>query len=95
MAKNFLPIGSVVILNGGTKPVMINGYCAVTESLKDKVFDYRGCPFPEGVLDSKGVALFDNDQIKEIVFEGYDCDETKEFLKKLEKIVNGDPITEE
>ena len=46
--------------------------------------------------DEIGVPLFiENSNIKEIVFEGYDCDETKEFLKKLEKIVNGDPITEE
>ncbi len=88
MTKNFLPIGSIVMLDGGTKPVMINGYCAVTTALKDKVFDYRGCPFPEGIIDSSGVALFDDEQISKVVYEGFKNDEAKEFIHKLETIVN-------
>ena len=50
MNKSFLPIGSVVLLEGASKMIMINGYCAVTSSVKDKVFDYRGCPYPEGII---------------------------------------------
>lgn len=88
MEGKYLPIGTVVLLKGGTKKVMINGFCAVTEAKKDKVFDYRGCPFPEGVLESSGVALFDHDQIKEICHMGYKNDESINFLDKLEIIVN-------
>lgn len=88
MEEKYLPIGTVVLLKGGTKKVMINGFCAVTEAKKDKIFDYRGCPFPEGVLESSGVALFDHDQIQEIVNMGYKNDESINFLDKLEIIVN-------
>ena len=88
MEEKYLPIGTVVLLKGGTKKVMINGFCAVTEAKKDKIFDYRGCPFPEGVLESSGVALFDHDQIQEIVHMGYKNDESINFLDKLEIIVN-------
>lgn len=88
MGKRLLPIGSVVMLNGGTKGVMITGYYAVTNSMKDKVFDYRGCPYPEGILDSSGVALFDADQIDDILYEGFHNDESEDLLDKLETIVN-------
>lgn len=88
MEEKYLPIGTVVLLKGGTKKVMINGYCAVTEAQKGKIFDYRGCPFPEGVLESSGVALFDHNQIKEIVHMGYKNDESIDLSDKLEIIVN-------
>ena len=65
MKERFLPIGTVVLLNGGTKKVMITGFCSVAEDSPDKMWDYRGCPYPEGVLASEGVALFDHGQIKE------------------------------
>ncbi len=88
MEEKYLPIGTVVLLKGGTKKVMINGFCAVTEAKKNKVFDYRGCPFPEGVLQSSGVALFDHDQISEIVHMGFKNDESINFLDKLDIIVS-------
>lgn len=87
MTKRFLPIGSVVLLKGGSKKIMINGYCAVTESNKDKIYDYRGCPFPEGILISEGTALFDHDQIDEVCFTGYECEKTDKFLDTLQDIV--------
>lgn len=88
MEEKYLPLGSVVILKGGTKKIMINGYCIVTEAKKDKIFDYRGCPFPEGVLETNGVALFDNKDIEEICFVGCKNDESLNFLDKLEIISN-------
>lgn len=84
----YLPIGTVVLLKGGTRKVMITGFCAVTDVKKNKVFDYRGCPFPEGVLESSGVALFDHDQIQEICHMGFKNDESINFLDRLEIITN-------
>lgn len=84
----YLPIGTVVLLKGGTRKVMITGFCAVTDAKKNKVFDYRGCPFPEGVLESSGVALFDHDQIQEICHMGFKNDESINFLDRLEIITN-------
>ena len=86
--EKYLPIGSVVLLKGGTHKIMINGYCAIAEERKDKIFDYRGCPYPEGILESSGVALFDISQIDEICHVGFRNDESLDFLDKLEHITS-------
>ena len=88
MEEKYLPIGTVVLLKGASKKVMINGYCAVAENRPNKIFDYRGCPFPEGVLESSGVALFDHEQINEICHIGYKNEESIELSDKLGIIVN-------
>lgn len=87
MEERFLPIGTVVLLDGGTKPVMINGFCAVTEAKPDKTFDYRGCPWPEGVLETNGVALFDHSQVKEILHMGFKNADSIDLSDKLEIIL--------
>lgn len=87
MNNKYLPIGSVVLLEGGSKKIMINGYCVVAQEKPNKIFDYRGCPFPEGILDDKGVALFDASQIKEVCFQGLKNDDSIDFLDRLEMIV--------
>ncbi len=87
MKDKYLPLGSVVLLDGGTKKIMINGYCCVAEEKPDKIFDYRGCPYPEGIMDDKGVALFDHSQIREICFEGLENYDSIDFLDRLSMIV--------
>ena len=71
MEEKYLPIGSVVLLKKANKMIMINGYCAVAKNLSDKVFDYRGCPYPEGIISSTGVALFNHDDIQKVEYLGY------------------------
>lgn len=87
MREKYLPIGTVVLLNDGTKKIMITGFCAVSEENKNKTYDYRGCPFPEGVLESDGVALFDHNQIKEICHIGFENPESIDLSDKL-NIIN-------
>ena len=84
MEKRLLPIGSVVLLNGGTKKAMITGYCPVAEDAPDKMYDYRGCPFPEGIMISEGNALFNHEEISEVVHTGYENDESIDFIDRLE-----------
>ena len=62
--NDWLPIGSVVLLEGASHPVMITAYMAVEGSTK-KIFDYCGCPFPEG-LHGAGGLFFDKDQIEKV-----------------------------
>lgn len=88
MKDKYLPIGSVVLLNGGIKKIMITGYFCSPADRKDLLFDYRGCPFPEGIIDSRGVALFNNNDIREIVHTGYKNDESINFLDKIEILRN-------
>lgn len=87
MREKFLPIGSVVLLKGGTKKAMITGFCSIAAEDKAKIYDYSGCIYPEGYLNSNQICLFDHDQIEEIFFIGYEDDEEKEFKISLNDVI--------
>ena len=87
--EKYLPIGTVVILKGATKRLMISGFCAIDNSNKDKIWDYSGCMYPEGFLTSDQICLFDHDQIEKIYHIGLSNDaEEKEFKKTLNTFMN-------
>lgn len=86
--EKYLPIGSVVLLENGTKRLMITGFCVVPNDDKTKVYDYSGCLYPEGVISSEQIALFNHDQIKTIYAIGYSDDEEKQFKEKLIDVLN-------
>jgi hypothetical protein len=77
-----LPIGSVVILNGGKKTVMIFGRKQIS-STDNKVWDYLGCLYPEGCLGAEYCFLFNHEDIDEVVFNGYSDKNNEEFESKL------------
>jgi len=83
MAIDYLPIGSVVLLEGGTKKLMITGFCTVPEESPEEMYDYCGCVFPEGVLSSDETYVFDHNQIQDVLFIGYENDEQKSFKESL------------
>ena len=88
MNKGFLPIGSVVLLKGGTKRVMITGFCSIDNNNTEKVYDYTGCLYPEGILNSNELRLFDNDQIDKVFYKGYEDEEQQDFLKILNEVMS-------
>lgn len=88
MENKILPLGSVVLLHNGTKKVMVIGYGMKTPENPDKIYDYCGCVFPEGVLRSDITCVFDKEQIQEIYFAGFQNDESNEFLQKVSTLVN-------
>ena len=45
--EKFLPIGTVVMLKGGKKRVMVTGFCVSPDEDKNKVYDYSGYKHPE------------------------------------------------
>lgn len=87
--KKFLPIGTVVMLQGGTKRVMISGFCGIESGDENKkIWDYSGCMYPEGFLDSSTTCLFNHDQIQEVYHLGLaDDEEEKAFKEKLNELV--------
>jgi len=88
IGEKFLPIGTVVLLKGATKRVMISGFCAVEKNGGDKVWDYSGCMYPEGFLDSSTTCLFNHDMIQEVCHLGLaEDDEEKAFKAKLNKLI--------
>ena len=88
MEGKYLPIGTVVLLKGGKKRVMIIGFCSMTDEQKGKIFDYSGCIYPEGLMASNQTCLFDHSQIEKIFYKGLVDDEETEFKNKLNALIN-------
>ena len=85
MKEKLLSIGSIVLLKNGTKKLMIIGYMVRDKKHKNYIFDYSGCFYPEGVLDSNQLFLFNHDQIEKVLFHGYSDEEQEKFFRKFEK----------
>ena len=85
--RELFPIGTVALLEGGTKRVMITGYMITEVDKPDRVYDYCGVIYPEGSLSSNQVLLFDHKQIKRVYGEGYKDNEYDVFMTKLHKII--------
>ena len=86
--KKYLPIGTVVMLKGGKKRVMITGFCLAVPEKMNEVWDYSGCIYPEGLISTTQVLLFDHEQITKVYQIGYIDEEEKEFKKKLNEYVS-------
>lgn len=82
--EGLLPIGSVVMLAGGTQRVMITGYCQLRAD-RQKLYDYCGCLFPQGMMSADQNYLFNQEQIDRIDALGFIDPESGEFLAKAEK----------
>lgn len=95
MEEKYLPIGTVVLLKNGTKEVMITCYGIMPEgdiieageqvSGKGKMYDYGGCTYPEGMVSSDNLVIFNHDKIEKICYKGYETDAYKEFNETLKK----------
>ena len=94
--EKYLPIGTVVLLKGGKKELMIIGYCILPDGaegydkngkvdVSGKVFDYGACIYPEGMISSNQLYTFDHDQIEKICYRGYETDQQKEVSQALIK----------
>ena len=81
--KDFLPVGSVVRLKGIEKRLVVAGVFQVEANDETKIHDYVGNPYPEGFLGREGNILFDEGDIEEVCFRGYEDEERTEFIKLL------------
>ena len=83
MYDYLLPIGSIVLLKGGAKKLMIIGIKPVKEDEPDRVYDYIGVVYPEGFIGNEYNFLFDHDNITDVIFRGYENPERNEFIEFL------------
>lgn len=86
--EKYLPIGSVVLLNNGSKRLMICGFCISPKGDQTKVFDYIGVLYPEGMIDSEQSILFNHNDIKQIFAIGFSDEEEKTFKIQLKEALN-------
>ena len=87
MKEKLLPIGSIVLLKGATKKVMITSYLIFSKGENDekKMFDYGGCPYPEGIIESNFAVGFDHEKIEKVFHIGYEDEEAKALNKLLKE----------
>ena len=85
--KKYLPIGTVVMLKGGSKRVMITGFCSMPTDDQNTMYDYSGCMYPEGFLSSDQTALFNHDQIEKVYHLGFADEEEQKFKASLNILV--------
>ncbi len=85
MKRDLLPIGSVVLLKGGEKRIMICGRIQ-TKAGEDTIYDYSACYFPEGIVDAKHMFFFNNDAIERIFFIGFQDPEELSYQEMLSSV---------
>lgn len=85
LEDKYLPIGTVVLLKNGMKPVMITGYLIFSKGNKTekKLYDYGGCTFPEGIIDTDHALGFNHSQIVKILHLGLTNAAQKRFNEAL------------
>lgn len=84
MKRNLLPIGSVVRLRDGNKRLMVCGRVQ-TDVATGKTYDYSACLYPEGMINSEEMYLFDNENIKTLFFVGFQDEEEIAFRKFIDE----------
>lgn len=82
MYNDMLPLGTVVLLKGGKKRVMVCGR-VLTRAGEDKIYDYCACYFPEGIIGSKNMVFFDTEAIEQVFFMGYKDIEEQNFSENV------------
>lgn len=85
MIKELLPIGSVVILQGGIKKIMITGLKVAKKDTPTDFYDYIGVLYPEGFIGDEANFLFNHSDINDVVFLGYNNPERESFMSFLEE----------
>ncbi len=83
--EKYLPLGTIVMLNGGKKRVMITGYCCKTKT-SEQIYDYTGCLYPEGYISSDKMLVFNHQDIEKIDSFGYIDEEFNNFKNLLNKL---------
>ncbi len=92
---DFLPLGTVVVLNGSIKKFMIAQravYVPVNEDETDiKYFEYGAVLYPEGLVDGQ-LVYFNSEDVYKVIAVGYtDADDellVEEINEALEKVEN-------
>lgn len=82
MYKDLLPIGSVVLLKGGEKRVMICGRIQA-KSGDEKIYDYSACYYPEGIINPTSMFFFDRDAIDRVFFIGFQDGEELAYQEEV------------
>ncbi len=82
MYKDLLPIGSVVLLKGGEKRIMICGRIQAKAG-ENEIYDYSACYYPQGIVDPTSMFFFNRDAIDKVFFIGFQDAEEIAFREQV------------
>jgi len=94
--KELLPIGSIVLLEGGEKRMMIFGVkqADMVDEETTIEYDYISVVYPEGNMGQEFQFLFNHEDIAEVVHYGYDDPEREQFLENLNQLYESGPLSQ-
>ena len=81
----YLPIGTVVTLVNGRKPIMIYGRKQLQQG-SQKVWDYVACLYPEGNLGDEYNIFFQDSEIEKIHHYGLESREDDAMQELLARV---------
>ncbi len=81
----YLPIGTVVTLVNGTKPIMIYGRKQMQEGNKN-IWDYVACLYPEGNLGDEYNVFFQHEEIENVYHYGMESAEDDKIQALLSRV---------
>lgn len=88
----YLPLGSVVLLEGGIKKLIIVGRgLTVKMGEKANFFDYAGAQFPEGIMGDQ-LGYFNHNGIAKVIFKGYSDDDDKIIVENINRYISSETI---
>ena len=80
---NYYPIGTVVTLKNGNRPIMIYGRKQIQQST-NRQWDYVACLYPEGNLGDKYNIFFQHEEIEKVYHIGFQS----EMEQRMKKVLN-------
>ena len=91
---DYVPLGSVVLLNGGIQKILVIGRgLIVNQNDKEFFFDYAGVPYPDGMLGEQ-VFYFNHDGLAKVVYAGFSDDDDKVVVDNINQYLADHPETE-
>ena len=97
MKDKFLPIGTIVLLKNGKKEIMVTCYGIMPQGTivvngqeqdgGNKMFDYGGCTYPEGLINPQNLICFNHENIEKVCYMGYETDSFNEFNEGLKEMI--------
>lgn len=80
---DYLPLGSVVILNGGVQKIIINARGMIAANMNPPLFfDYGGSFYPQGIIGDQ-IMYFNHEDIKKVIHTGYTDDDDKLMVENI------------
>ena len=82
MLKQYYPIGTIVLLEGGNRPLMIFGRRQI-QATTGKEWDYVACLYPEGNLGDKYNVFFQHEEIAQVLYLGW----VSEYEQQMQQVL--------